>query len=152
MDYVNAVIAYAQGHPMLVLALIFFVYKQWQARQPFPTVAGRRVQSLVAEEQLEAARARPGVIVIDAFALWCPPCRSAAVPYGEMSKLPEFAQVSFFKVNVDEAPDVAASLGVSALPTFVIYNGQDEVKRITGADMAAVKETVLALVQQGASE
>lgn len=74
-----------------------------------------------------------GAVVIDFFATWCGPCKRIA-PFFE--KLAESVKsVSFFKVDVDESPDLVNEFDVSAMPTFVFLKDGKEVKRVEGADM-----------------
>ena len=60
------------------------------------------------------------VVVVDAYALWCPPCKSAAPVYAKLSE--EFSQETccFAKIDVDHAKDVAQRLQISAMPTFKV--------------------------------
>ena len=49
------------------------------------------------------------LIVIDFTATWCGPCKMIAPIFKQLSQ--EFSGVIFVKVDVDEAPDVAAKYG-----------------------------------------
>jgi thioredoxin 1 len=42
----------------------------------------------------------------------------------------EFANVTFAKVDVDEADDVAAAEGIRAMPTFKFYKGGVKVDEV----------------------
>lgn len=54
----------------------------------------------------------------------------------------EFPGVDFFKVDVDEAEDVAAACGIQAMPTFQVFKGGAKVDEMKGADQAGLKALV----------
>lgn len=87
-------------------------------RQPWPEYGGEltTVQSLSEWEScLSTADAKNKVLVVDCYATWCPPCKTAAPVYARMSEM--FTQEScvFAKVNVDQARDVAQALKVTSM-------------------------------------
>ena len=90
--------------------------------QPFPENVGGRVTKLKTVADFEAlvaaAAARGQLVVVDAYATWCPPCRVAAPAFARMS---EKYDARFAKVDVDEASELQALLRVSVLPTFKIF-------------------------------
>ena len=51
----------------------------------------------------------------------------------------EFTGVDFWKVDVDEAEDVAAACGIQAMPTFQVYKDGAMVDEMKGADQAGLK-------------
>ncbi len=73
-----------------------------------------------------------GFIMIDFWAEWCGPCKRAAPVFEELSK--EMKSIKFIKVNVEEHPELASSLGVMAIPTFIIYKDGKEIDRLSGFD------------------
>lgn len=70
------------------------------------------------------------LVVIDFFATWCGPCRMMAPIFEDVSK--EKGEVSFFKVDVDESPNVAKQFGVMSIPTLVALKNGKEVDRNVG--------------------
>ncbi|GMT21017.1 hypothetical protein PFISCL1PPCAC_29005 [Pristionchus fissidentatus] len=73
-----------------------------------------------------------GCIFIDFFAHWCGPCRNIAPFYASL--VARFPTLTFTKVNVDEARDIAMRYGIRAMPTFVVLRGGQEAERIQGAN------------------
>jgi len=74
----------------------------------------------------------PTATLVDLWAPWCGPCRMIAPALEEIAA--EMAgEVRIAKLNVDENPDTASRLGVSGIPTLVLYRGGREVDRLVGA-------------------
>ncbi len=71
-----------------------------------------------------------GTVIVDFWADWCGPCRMLSPILEELSN--EMTNVQFKKINVDENPAVAQSLGITAIPTVVIYKNGTPVERIIG--------------------
>jgi thioredoxin 1 len=70
-------------------------------------------------------------VLVDCWAEWCGPCLQLSPIVDELSR--EFAgKIKFGKLNVDEAPGVAAQLGVQSLPALVILHKQHIVDALGG--------------------
>ncbi len=71
-----------------------------------------------------------GLVIIDFWAEWCGPCRILSPIIEELSN--EMKNIQFKKINVDENPEVANSLGITAIPTLVIYKDGHPIDKIIG--------------------
>ena len=49
-----------------------------------------------------------------------------------------FPDARFYKIDVDEVPDVAQELGVRAMPTFMIFKDGEKIGEIVGANEPAL--------------
>ena len=65
--------------------------------------------------------------VVDFYADWCGPCKMVAPIMDELAEEYE-GKIIFYKVNVDQAQDVAAAFGIQSIPSvlFVPMNGQPQ--------------------------
>ncbi len=54
------------------------------------------------------------LIVIDLYATWCAPCRMLAPILDELAS--EYTDVKFYKVNVDNEPEIAQMFRVESIP------------------------------------
>lgn len=79
--------------------------------------------------------------MIDAFATWCGPCKVIAP---EIVKLSEaHAHARFYKIDVDEHPEIAAELEVRAMPTFIFFKDGKKIEQVVGANKPAIEAVVV---------
>ncbi len=53
-----------------------------------------------------------------------------------------YPSARFFKLDVDEVPDVAQELGVRAMPTFLLFKNGEKVGEVVGANPNALKAAI----------
>ncbi|QKX63369.1 uncharacterized protein TRUGW13939_10539 [Talaromyces rugulosus] len=80
------------------------------------------------------------IIIIDFWAPWCGPCRIISPVFEKLSG--EISGPEFYKVDVDEEPDIAQEVGVRAMPTFVAFKDGGKVGELVGADPSRLTELV----------
>jgi thioredoxin 1 len=76
-----------------------------------------------------------GIVVVDFYADWCPPCRKFGPIFEEVAGELDGSAV-FGKVNVNGGKKSASKLGVSNIPTIIIFKDGKEVKRGNGGSDA----------------
>ena len=58
-------------------------------------------------------------VLVDFWAAWCGPCTMLSPIVEQLAE--EHPEISFGKINVDEAPELAQQFQVSAIPTLVLF-------------------------------
>ena len=85
------------------------------------------------EDQFDAFVARTGLpVLVDFWAPWCGPCRAMA-PHFESAARQLQTSLRFVKINTEDAPALAARMGIRAIPTLVLFRNGVEAKRVSGA-------------------
>ena len=80
------------------------------------------------------AEAKAGVVLIDFWAPWCGPCRMQGPILEQIVGKVEGAKIT--KLNVDEAPAVAAKFGIMSIPTLIVLKDGQPVKQFVGVQQA----------------
>jgi thioredoxin 2 len=86
-------------------------------------VSGARLDS--------AVRNSPVPVLVDFWAPWCGPCRTAGPIFAELGRRKAGALL-VLKVNSDEEQEASGRLGIRAIPTFILFSGGQEIARHSG--------------------
>ncbi|TDZ31381.1 Thioredoxin [Colletotrichum spinosum] len=82
------------------------------------------------------------VVIVDAFATWCGPCKAIAPILVNLSNDEKNDKLHFIKIDVDEVPDLSQELGIRAMPTFLIFKNGVKVQEIVGANPPALTQAI----------
>lgn len=72
-----------------------------------------------------------GTVLVDFWAEWCGPCRMVSPVVEELAG--EMADVKFAKLNIDENQATAQNLGITSIPTLLLYKDGQPVDKVIGA-------------------
>ena len=72
-------------------------------------------------ESLVLKNAKP--VLVDFYADWCGPCKMLSPVVDQIAA--ENDAYDVYKLNVDDAPEIASRYGVMSIPTLIVFkNGQ----------------------------
>ncbi|MBQ9745333.1 MAG: thioredoxin [Clostridia bacterium] len=61
-------------------------------------------------------------VLVDFYATWCGPCRMLAPIVAQIAE-ENAGKIKVCKIDVDEAPALAAKFGVESIPTLAVFKG-----------------------------
>ena len=96
--------------------------------------------NLYSKSEFDAALKSDKLVVVDAFAEWCGPCKAIAPKVHAWSE--EHTDVDFVKFDVDESPDVAQELGIRAMPTFLFFKNGEKITEVVGVNPPALEAAI----------
>jgi len=82
-------------------------------------------------------------VLVDFYTTWCGPCKALAPVVDELAG--EMAgKLKVVKVDLDEANELAATLGITSVPTLILFKDGKEANRRAGS---GPKREILSFVQ-----
>ncbi|HPW89101.1 MAG TPA: thioredoxin fold domain-containing protein [Kaistella chaponensis] len=92
---------------------------------------GINFQQITFKEILAKAKAEKKLIFIDAFAVWCGPCKLMEKNIFPLPSVKEYYNANFINARFDmekgEGRELALKYGIRSYPTFLFLNGDGEV-------------------------
>lgn len=87
--------------------------------------------ALSTEEFDDKIQNSDGPVLVEFGAPWCAPCKqidpillNLAAAYA--------GKIEIYTIDVDQSPDLAMKFGVMGVPTLILFQNGDPVKRLTG--------------------
>ncbi|KKK14206.1 hypothetical protein AOCH_007720, partial [Aspergillus ochraceoroseus] len=83
------------------------------------------------------------------YADWCGPCKAIAPAYEQLAaQLSRPNRITFVKINVDQQQDLAKAYGVTAMPTFIVFERGRVTSTVRGADPQKLSQAVQKLATE----
>ena len=71
-------------------------------------------------------------VLVDFFATWCGPCKMMAPVIDEIAA-EKAGSAYVYKLDVDQAQQIAAQYGVMSIPTLILFENGQATKKVIGA-------------------
>ncbi len=71
-------------------------------------------------------------VLVDFWAEWCGPCKTIAPILDEIAE-EQAGKLRIAKLNVDDNPEIARRFEVMSIPTLIVFQDGQPVKRMVGA-------------------
>lgn len=98
---------------------------------------------------LDAACDAGDYVVVDFYADWCGPCHSMAPHFEAAADGPAGQTVTFAKIDTEQERQLAMEAGIRSIPTTVLFAGNEELGRVSGAmNRRQIEQFVADLVWQ----
>ncbi|MBX7116838.1 MAG: thioredoxin family protein [Myxococcaceae bacterium] len=106
-------------------------------------MSGKAIE--LTDATFEETLKKGGILFIDFWAQWCPPCRAFAPVFEAAAE--KHPDITFAKVNSDEQRGLAQAFEVRAIPTLAIFRDGILLSCEAGALPAASLESVVTQVR-----
>lgn len=103
------------------------------------------VKHLSKNEFDQAVNAGDDVVIVDFFATWCGPCKMLAPVIEKLADA--HPEAHFYKVDVDQEPDLASRFGIMSVPTLLYMKAGQLKHKSAGVVSAAVIEAKIKELQ-----
>ena len=97
-------------------------------------------------ENFESTVSAGGLVLIDFWATWCPPCRMFGPVFEKASEL--HGDAVFGKVDTEAQPELAATFRISSIPTLMIIRDNVMLYAQPGALPEAALEELITKAQE----
>ena len=78
-----------------------------------------------------SAETQKGLVMVDFWATWCPPCRQMAPVLDEVAKDVK-GKATIAKVDIDENRQLASQYNIQGIPTLILFKDGKEIARFVG--------------------
>ncbi|PYH40495.1 thioredoxin-like protein 1 [Aspergillus saccharolyticus JOP 1030-1] len=108
-----------------------------------------KLVQITSKEQFSSLLSSSTFVVADFYADWCGPCKAIAPAYEQLAlQLSRKDRITFTKINVDHQQDIAKAYGVTAMPTFIVFERGRPTSTVRGADPKKLNDVVRKLAAE----
>ncbi|KYN14026.1 Glutaredoxin-3, partial [Trachymyrmex cornetzi] len=80
--------------------------------------------------------------VLHFYAPWAEQCSQVNDVLEEMSKLEQYKEVKFAKIEAENVPEVSLKSGIAAVPTVLLLRNSNVISRVDGVNVSALTEKI----------
>lgn len=91
-----------------------------------------RVVEVINQSQFNDVVKNTGPTIVEFSASWCGVCQAVKKPFEEVSVDPEFKNVTFARVDVDQHPNLSKDNNIMGVPTFVYLENGNKINQEIG--------------------
>lgn len=102
--------------------------------EPSETVASTTAVLILDDTNFDS-QIQSGVLLVDFWATWCPPCKIQS-PIVDQVAIQVEGKAKVAKLDVDIAPKAAAKFKIQSIPTLVLFKDGKAVKTFVGVTQA----------------
>jgi thioredoxin 1 len=92
-------------------------------------------------EVKKAIKSSKKPVVLRVHSNSCPACKNSKIATEQLAQK-HSGKASFIEAETSAAKDIATNLGITSVPTYVVYKSGMPVKTIIGADLQAVEKAI----------
>ncbi|KAK0636813.1 thioredoxin-like protein [Bombardia bombarda] len=93
------------------------------------------VTEITSRAQFQEVLAKNPLVILDASAVWCGPCKAISPLYKKWSDEERYAgKIHFAKFDIDDVGDLTQELGITSMPTFLFFKDGEKVDKVIGAN------------------
>ena len=85
-------------------------------------------------------------VVVDVWAVWCGPCKRTTPVFEDMADQNPNKRVLFAKLDADNNIGASAEFRITSLPSFLIFQNGQLVKKWAGGDVSRLRKEITAVV------
>ena len=97
------------------------------------------------EDNFEQTVSQDGIVLVDAWAEWCGPCKRFGPVFEKASE--DHSDAVFGKLDTEANPGIAAALQIQSIPTLMVFRDSILVFREAGALPPAALEDLIQQVK-----
>lgn len=125
------VLCFCHNHPLLCSLCVCLTHQR---------IVKQDANTFCSEEQFNETINSEKLVVVDAYAEWCGPCKLLTPKIEEFSR--KYSDVVFAKFDIEKLRGLASKLEIRAMPTLNFYKGGQKVANVMGFDPMRVEDTI----------